>query len=243
MQVDLRPDEDRAREIVQRLGRQMFPSSRERRRRVPQPILHWRIAFPHSRSRSGFQRDRPDAQRPNDEGFEIGSSDPLTSGTVRRRAGDEAAGDVVAMPRSLLDHVGRRWVRNRRRRRCRPAGLVRGLCRLFTAAIRFSLKMALHSSPQSSSTIAACSPGTLCHCGRSRLGRFGSSTRGKGRRTKAVGRHQGSPSAAVRRLLTTAAARSSRKARTVSSSGSRRRYSARSPLPLRSTTSLRSLTS
>ncbi len=46
MRVNLRPDEDGAREIVQRVGRQMFPSSRERSRRVPQPLLHWRIAFP-----------------------------------------------------------------------------------------------------------------------------------------------------------------------------------------------------
>src|SRR5271166_6159014 len=32
--------------IVLRLGRQMFPTSGERSRRVPQPLLHWRIAFP-----------------------------------------------------------------------------------------------------------------------------------------------------------------------------------------------------
>ena len=29
-----------------RLGRQMFPTSGERSRRVPHPLLHWRIAFP-----------------------------------------------------------------------------------------------------------------------------------------------------------------------------------------------------
>ena len=46
IRVNLCPDEDGAREFVQRLGRQMFPASAECSRRVPQPLLHRRIAFP-----------------------------------------------------------------------------------------------------------------------------------------------------------------------------------------------------
>ena len=38
IRVNLRPDEDGAREFVQRLGRQMFPASAECSRRVPQPL-------------------------------------------------------------------------------------------------------------------------------------------------------------------------------------------------------------
>ena len=44
--VNLRPEENGARKIVLRLGRQMFPTRGERCRRVPRPLLHWRIAFP-----------------------------------------------------------------------------------------------------------------------------------------------------------------------------------------------------
>src|SRR5271166_417082 len=107
MRVNLRPDEDGARKIVLRLGRQMFPPSRERSRRVPQPLLHWRIAFPiRDRIQEFDGIGQESAQAADDKGFEIGRWDPLTSGTVQRGASDEAAGDVVAIPRSLLDRVG-----------------------------------------------------------------------------------------------------------------------------------------
>ena len=83
MRVNLRPDEDGTREIVQRVGRQMFPPSRERSRRVPQPLLHWRIAFPiRDRIQEFDGIGQESAQAADDKGFEIGRRDPLTSGTV-----------------------------------------------------------------------------------------------------------------------------------------------------------------
>src|SRR5271166_3238814 len=85
----------------------MFPPSGECSRRVPQPLLHWRIAFPTRDRIQEFDGiGQESAQAADDKGFEIGRRDPLTSGTVRLGASDEAAGDVVAIPRSLLDRVG-----------------------------------------------------------------------------------------------------------------------------------------
>jgi hypothetical protein len=43
--VNLRPDEDGARKIMLRLGRQMFPTGRERSRRVPQPQRSLRLGY------------------------------------------------------------------------------------------------------------------------------------------------------------------------------------------------------
>jgi len=44
--VNLRSDKDGANKIVLRRARQTVPTNGERSRRVPQPLLHWRIAFP-----------------------------------------------------------------------------------------------------------------------------------------------------------------------------------------------------
>ena len=85
IRVNLRPDEDGARNIVHRLGRQVFPTSGERSRSVPQPPLHRRIAFPIRDRIQDFHRiGQEGAQPPDDKGFEIGRRDPLTSGTVSR---------------------------------------------------------------------------------------------------------------------------------------------------------------
>src|SRR4029077_19766882 len=43
IRANQRPNEDGTRQIVQCLGRVLFPASRERSRRVPQPLLHWGI--------------------------------------------------------------------------------------------------------------------------------------------------------------------------------------------------------
>jgi len=107
--TNLRPDEDGARQIVQRLGRVLFAASRERSRRVPQPLLHWGIVS-SVRDRiqdfDGIGEERPQAS--DDKSVEIGRRDPLTAGTACRGASDEPAGDVVPISRSLLDGVGRR---------------------------------------------------------------------------------------------------------------------------------------
>jgi hypothetical protein len=46
IRVNLRPDEDGARKVMHRFCRQMFPTSRERCRHVPQSLLHRRIGSP-----------------------------------------------------------------------------------------------------------------------------------------------------------------------------------------------------
>jgi hypothetical protein len=106
--VNLRADKDRARKVVEPLGRQMFPASGEPCRRVPQPLQRWRIASSISDCIQHFDGiGQESAQAADDKGFEIRRRDPLTSGTVCRGAGDEALGYVIAIPRSLLDRVGR----------------------------------------------------------------------------------------------------------------------------------------
>ena len=77
IRVNLRPDEDGARKIMLRLGRQMFPTGRERSRRVPQPLLHRRIAFPiRDRIQKFDGIGQESAQAADDAGVEIGSRDP-----------------------------------------------------------------------------------------------------------------------------------------------------------------------
>jgi hypothetical protein len=64
----------------------------KRSRRVLQPLLHRRIAFPiRDRIQEFDGIGQESAQAADDEGFEIGSRDPLTLGTVQRGASDEAA--------------------------------------------------------------------------------------------------------------------------------------------------------
>jgi hypothetical protein len=107
--VDLSLDENSACKVVERPGRQTFPAGGECNRRVPQTFLQRRIAFAVRDRVYEFDGiGQESAQAVDDEGFEIGSRDPLTLGTVQRGAGDEAAGDVVAIPRSFLDCMSRR---------------------------------------------------------------------------------------------------------------------------------------
>ena len=96
------------------------------------------------------------AQAADDKGFEIGRRDPLTSGTVRLGASDEAAGDVVAIPRSLLDRVGR--IGSELASKTMPASRL-GSRALSPSrrSIRFSSRWLCTRRHRSSSTIAACS--------------------------------------------------------------------------------------
>jgi hypothetical protein len=108
IRVNLRADKDRARKVVEPPGRQMFPGRGEPCRRVAQPFQHWRIASRISDCIQHFDGiGQESAQAADDKGFEIRCRDPLTSGAVCRGAGDEALGYVIAIPRSLLDRVGR----------------------------------------------------------------------------------------------------------------------------------------
>ena len=140
-----------------------FPSGRdERGRGVRQDgtrSQRRRAAAPKSPEGICPPAGQESAQAADDKGFEIGRRDPLTSGTVRRGASDEAAGDVVAVPRSLLDRVGRRHefgtgVEDNAGQQAWFEGFA-----AFPPLHPVLFEMALHPSHRSSSTIAACSSG------------------------------------------------------------------------------------
>jgi hypothetical protein len=72
--VHLRPDEDGVRQAVQRLGRKVFPASRERGRGVPEPLLHWRAVRNRIQDFDGIGEER--AQTIDDQRFDMGRREP-----------------------------------------------------------------------------------------------------------------------------------------------------------------------
>ena len=70
----------------------MLPASAECSRRVPQPLLHRRIAFLiRDRIQEFDGIGQESAQAADDKGFEIGRRDPLTSGKPKRESIGESS--------------------------------------------------------------------------------------------------------------------------------------------------------
>jgi len=139
----------------------------ERRARPPRPAVSSCIGASRFIARDSVQDfDWIGAQRPQsigDQRFQIRRGNSLTVRLIRGfapiAAGNEAAGDVIAIPGSSLYRVGRGHGIAWRRTRDRSAGSVRSQCRRRAARAGLPRDGFCTFCHSSSSMMAACSPG------------------------------------------------------------------------------------